>query len=259
MIRMGYFCSFTSGSQGNSGLYVSGDARILVDAGTTAKYISACLACLGLSPVDLTHIAITHCHSDHVSALPVLLKRTGARIVCSSTTYEYLNVNTKDPLLFEEGEELSLGGVTVRTAATPHDCLGSCCYSFGEGEGSLAVCTDIGAVTPEVFRLMSGSRNVIIEANHDLEMLKNGPYPYNLKRRILSPYGHLSNDDCGLVAARLALDGTSNITLAHLSRTNNRPEVAFNTVSAAMVRHGAPVGALRGVAEARKMKMILEF
>lgn len=256
---MGYFCSFTSGSQGNSGVYVTENAKILVDAGTTARYITSCLACLGLKPSDLTHIAVTHCHSDHVSALPVLLKHTDARLVCSVTTYEYLNVNTASPILFEEGDGFSLGGVTVRTAATPHDCLGSCCYALGDGDGGIAICTDMGAVTAEVFALMRGRKNVFIEANHDLEMLKNGPYPYHLKKRILSSRGHLSNDDCGVIAARMALEGTSNITLAHLSRTNNCPQVAVDTVSEAMRRMDAPVQALKGVAEARKMKMIMEF
>lgn len=256
---MGYFCSFTSGSKGNCALCVIDGARILIDAGTNTKYINSCLRELGLGPGDLNYIVITHAHSDHVSALPVLLKHTQAKLVCSYDTFDIIQTGGYVPTLFEPGETLDLGGVKVETAATPHDCLGSCCYSFGEGEHGLAYCTDMGVVTPEIFELMRRQKNIFIESNHDIEMLKTGPYPYYLKQRILSPRGHLSNADCAVVAARLALEGAGKIMLGHLSETNNRPDIAVSESLAALDKMGADRGVLLGAATARKMSPPVEI
>ena len=105
---MRYFCSFTSGSKGNSAIYVSPGAKILIDAGSSAKYITSCLSKLGLCPGDLTHIVLTHAHSDHISALPVLSKYTDARLVCSEDTYDQLPFAKGEPLLFAEGDSFEL-------------------------------------------------------------------------------------------------------------------------------------------------------
>ena len=147
---MRYFCSFTSGSKGNSAIYVSPGAKILIDAGSSAKYITSCLSKLGLCPGDLTHIVLTHAHSDHISALPVLSKYTDARLVCSEDTYDQLPFAKGEPLLFAEGDSFELNDVAVQTAPTPHDCDGSCCYLFGEDENSLGFGTDMGRVTERI-------------------------------------------------------------------------------------------------------------
>jgi phosphoribosyl 1,2-cyclic phosphodiesterase len=232
---MTYFCTLASGSSGNCCLYVSDSVRILIDAGTTAKYITAALAKLGLTPTDLTHILVTHGHSDHIGALPVLLKRTGAQVCCTWETAGYIRFPEGcRPRIFMPGERLDLPGCPVQTFATPHDICGSCGFVLGEGECRVAVCTDLGEMTGEIFSHLQGSRLVYLESNHDEVLLKNGPYPYPLKLRILSDRGHLSNEACGQVVVRLVRTGTNRLILAHLSKENNHPRLALETTLEAL-------------------------
>ena len=238
---MTYYCTLASGSSGNCSVYVSGRQRILIDAGKNARYISEQLRHLGLGLADLTHILITHSHSDHVSALPVLLKHSGAALVCSCDTYSAIARKLPPDvpkLLFEEGERFLLGDCPVRTFATPHDAPGSCGYVLGAGREQVALCTDMGTMTGEIFEAIRGSRAVLLEFNHDVEMLKTGPYPYPLKRRILSDQGHLSNAFAAKVAARLCGTGTSHVILAHLSAENNRPQLALDAARQALEAEG---------------------
>ncbi len=238
---MTYFCTLASGSSGNSALYVSGRQRILIDAGKNTRYINGCLRQLALSTADLTHILITHSHADHVSALPVLLKHTGATLVCSHDTFSA--VASRLPLgvpvlLFRPGERFVLGEVPVRTFATSHDVPGSCGYVLGQGREQAAVCTDLGTMDGEVFQTLQGSRVVLLEFNHDVEMVKTGPYPYHLKLRILSDRGHLSNRFAAKVAVRLCQSGTHTLLLAHLSRENNTPSLARAALEEELARAG---------------------
>lgn len=250
---MQYFCSFTSGSKGNSAIYVEGSTKILIDAGTNAKYISSCLSTLGLTPKDLTHVVITHAHSDHISALPVLLKHSTAQLVCTEGTYSQMKIDVNNPLLFWEGESFVLGDVAIATAATPHDCMGSCCYSFGLGDEGIAYCTDLGRMTDDIFALLSSKKTVFLESNHDVDMLRTGPYPYFLKQRVLSGVGHLSNVDCADAVSRLAAQGTEHVILGHLSETNNMPRIAISETEAALHKIGASQSVLLGAAAARSM------
>jgi len=149
--------------------------------------------------------------------------------------------------------------VAVRTAETPHDCLGSSCFSFGEGQESLAYCTDMGVVTAEVFELMRRCKNLFIESNHDVDMLKTGPYPYHLKQRVLSGRGHLSNRDCAQIVARLALEGVDRVMLGHLSEVNNLPGIALRENSNALLMLGLPQEILVGAAGARQMQKPMEL
>ena len=177
---MTYFCTLSSGSEGNAALYVSGRQRILIDAGKNTRYLSDCLRQLALSTADLTHILITPSHTDHVSALPVLLKHTRATLVCSHETFTAIAHRLPmgvPVLLFTPGEGFSLGDVPVRTFATSHDAPGSCGYVLGKGQEQAAVCTDLGTMSGEIFETIRGSRVVLLECNHDAEMVKNGPYP----------------------------------------------------------------------------------
>ena len=234
---MTYFCTLASGSEGNCALYVSGRQRILIDAGKNTRYINDGLRQLALSVADLTHILITHSHSDHVSALPVLLKHTRATLVCSHETFTAIAARLPYGVpvqLFEPGEGFWLGDCPVRTFATSHDAAGSCGYVLGKGSEQVAVCTDMGTMSGEIFETIRGSRAVLLECNHDAEMVKNGPYPYPLKMRILSDHGHLSNKFAAKVAVRLCQTGTKSLLLAHLSAENNTPALARAAVEDAL-------------------------
>lgn len=237
---MTYFCTLASGSSGNCQVYVNDRACILVDAGTNTKYITAGLRRLGLGLGDLTHILVTHGHNDHVSALPVLLKHTPAQLLCTQETFDRIRAPEGcDPGFFQPGDRLELPGCPVQTFATPHDIAGSCGFVLGAGELRTAVCTDLGRMTAEIFSAIQGSPLVYLESNHDEGMLRCGSYPYPLKERILSNYGHLSNVSCGRVAARLAQTGTRQIILAHLSRENNRADLALEASENALREAGA--------------------
>ena len=238
---MTYFCTLASGSEGNCYVYVSGRQRILVDAGKNTRYINQRLGELALSVGDLTHILITHSHSDHLSALPVLLKHTRATLVCSHGTFTAIasRLPCSVPVtLFNPGEELALGEIPAKTFSTSHDAPGSCGYVLGRGAEQVAVCTDLGTMSGDLFETIRGSGTVLLECNHDVQRLWNGPYPYPLKQRILSDRGHLSNAFSAKVAVRLCQTGTRRLLLAHLSAENNTPQLALSAVRGALEQAG---------------------
>lgn len=238
---MTYFCTLASGSEGNCYVYVSGRQRILVDAGKNTRYINQRLGELALSVGDLTHILITHSHSDHVSALPVLLKHTRATLVCSHGTFTAIasRLPCGVPVtLFNPDEELALGEIPAKTFSTSHDAPGSCGYVLGRGAEQVAVCTDLGTMSGDLFETIRGSGTVLLECNHDVQRLWNGPYPYPLKQRILSDRGHLSNAFSAKVAVRLCQTGTRRLLLAHLSAENNTPQLALSAVRGALEQAG---------------------
>ena len=233
---MVYFTTFASGSSGNCAFYADGKTRILIDAGTNAKHISAQLGVLSLKLSDLTHIVITHAHSDHISALDVLGKHTRAQIICSDNTAWHLPFDVQT---FAPGQALCLGSCAVQTFKTPHDADGSCGYILGEGAARVACFTDLGCMKDDIFNALCGVPTVLLESNHDVQMVLSGRYPYFLKRRILSENGHLSNADCAKTVARLAESGLRNLILAHLSENNNTPLHAIAENSLALRQAGA--------------------
>lgn len=234
--------TFASGSGGNCALLSSGGGHILIDAGISMKRIKDALALQSLSFSDLSGIVISHEHSDHISGLPMLVKHHKIPIYAPRVVAEHLRHTIAGAgaclNVIPVGKRFSLGGMDISAFHTPHDTQESVGYRF-EGSFVFALATDMGHVTEEVERGLMGADAVLIEANHDPDMLLNGPYPYQLKRRILSDRGHLSNGDCALLAKRLAESGTRYIVLGHLSRENNSPAVAFNTVRPFIENSGA--------------------
>ena len=201
---------FASGSSGNCLLLSSGASHILIDAGISMRRISAGLTRAGISWRDIGGVLITHEHSDHISGLKTLIKR-----------------------IVPVGDAFPLGGFRVTAFHTPHDTDESVGYRV-QGDAVFALATDMGQVTEEVRCGLLGADTVLIEANHDPDMLRLGPYPAYLKLRILSEHGHLSNPDCALLARDLAENGTRCIVLGHISKENNRPELALQTVRSAL-------------------------
>lgn len=236
--------TIASGSSGNCTLVSENDTHVLIDAGISMRRIKTNLAELGLSPESLAGILVTHDHSDHISGLPMLEKYFPVPVYAPKAVAQLLrdSIPGMAGRLHEvtPGEEFALGALRARAFRTPHDALESVGYRL-EGESVFALATDIGHVTEEIESALLGADAVVIEANHDPDMLKSGPYPYYLKKRILSPNGHLSNGDCAGLCARLAESGTRYIILGHLSRENNTPEAAFSAVSPAASRFGAMV------------------
>lgn len=229
--------TFASGSTGNCCLVSDGGVNVLIDAGISARRIVQGLGVLGLAPQDVCGVLITHEHSDHISGLPVLVKRTGMRIFAPSELGEVLRrvkpelSESIDYIPHDGG--LCVGDVRITAFPTPHDASASFGYRI-EGSEVFAFATDTGHISDELLEGLQGADTVVIEANHDKVMLKNGPYPPLLKQRVLSKHGHLSNDDCAKLACLLADSGTRQIILGHLSQQNNTPEAAETAVSEAL-------------------------
>ncbi|MBQ7144746.1 MAG: MBL fold metallo-hydrolase [Oscillospiraceae bacterium] len=226
--------TFASGSTGNCALLSMDGVHVLLDAGISCRRIRTALRLTGLDLCDLSAVCITHEHGDHISGLATLVKSCPAPVVAPRILANRLRstVPGADARLTEldPGEALRLGALTLRCFPTSHDVAQSVGWRVdGTGE-SFALATDTGVVTEAVREGLRGADVALIEANHDLLMLRTGPYPYYLKKRVLSDMGHLSNDSCAVLAAELMASGTRHIILGHLSRTNNTPELAFDTV-----------------------------
>lgn len=234
--------TLASGSSGNAALVSWSGGRVLLDAGISCRRVEQSLRALGLELADLDGICVTHTHSDHISGLQTLLKRTACPLFASPAAGRALAERFPGAESRLETVTLcrafSLNGCTVTAVPTSHDAPGSCGWRFDTEEGSLGLLTDTGEVTPEAAEILPGVDVIVLEANHDVETLKSGPYPYYLKRRILGPSGHLSNEDAAAFAVVLAEAGASEIVLAHLSRENNTPAMARRAVETALCAAG---------------------
>lgn len=221
------FTTFASGSGGNAALVSCGETHILLDAGISAKQITAGLAAMGLAPQKLSAVLITHEHSDHVAGLRVLSKKLTAPVIATGATCAALDEKCDGvkPLLqaMEAGGGVQLGPLWIRSFATPHDAAGSVGYSVAGEDGRMVLCTDLGYLTPEVQEAVRGCDLLVCEANHDEDWVRSGPYPYYLKQRILGDRGHLSNEAGAELAAQAVESGTRAVVLAHLSKENNTP------------------------------------
>ena len=232
-----------SGSGGNS-LYISAcGSAILIDAGKSARALCNALCEIGSGVDNIKAIFITHEHSDHISALEVLSKKHRIPIHIMSKSAEKLDRLPHGPMhdslvihdaMFSE----KVGELTVSSFRTPHDSRMSVGYRIGfddaEGHHDIGVATDIGYVSDSVREGLCGCEALVLEANHDPIMLMEGPYPYDLKLRIRSNRGHLSNPDSAEFASFLAHRGTKAFLLAHLSEENNEPHIALDEVSCAI-------------------------
>ena len=228
--------TFASGSTGNCAL-VSADGHILIDAGISLRRIRANLSLSGLTSEDVSGVLITHEHSDHISGLAMLVKYHKIPVYAPAAVAVFLrgSIPGIDACLREivPGEAFSLGGMNIRAFPTPHDARQSVGYRIESG-AVFGFATDMGCVTEEIVSGLSGADAVVIEANHDTDMLLSGPYPAYLKQRVLSERGHLSNEEGAALALRLAEGGTRTIVLGHLSRENNTPSLAVGTVREAL-------------------------
>ena len=231
------FLSLVSGSSGNSSLITDGNTTLLIDCGISGKKLKERLEEANILPENIDAILITHEHSDHTKGIGVVSRRYNLPIFATEKTLEATDLGKTDLSLIniiKANESFKIGTIEVHSFNIPHDAADPVGYSFvAEGE-KYTLATDIGFMPDSLFCELCGSRQIILESNHDVEMLKCGSYPYYLKKRILSNRGHLSNADCAILAVRLAQAGTKNILLAHLSEENNDPAVAYDEVYSAL-------------------------
>lgn len=244
---MAQICPLFSSSRGNSTYVGTNKNGILVDAGRSAKQIEQVLHTNYIDVSAIKAIFITHEHSDHIQGLKVFATRYNLKVFASCGTMEALEkkgtLTGKFPVevINESGAEVD--GMFIKPFETPHDSQQSVGYIIDTADNKRAViATDIGYMTDTIRTAAIGADVVLIESNHDVRMLQNGPYPYYLKRRILSNTGHLSNDACAAELADFIRNGITKFILAHLSQENNLPELAFETsachLAAQNMRHG---------------------
>ncbi len=243
-------CTLASSSKGNAIYVKCGGDELLIDAGISARRLETSLKSLGTSLDRIRAVFITHEHSDHIAALETISKRyripihltepSARACLCSERMCFTAQNAVVHPPLFRE----TVGSLTVRSFVTPHDSAASVGYVVTDGTAahSLAVATDIGCVDTSVENALYGIENVILESNHDENILLCGSYPYQLKLRILSEHGHLSNTSASGFAAKLARRGLKRLLLAHLSPENNLPELALATAQNALKDTDVTVG-----------------
>ena len=243
-IFMARFCPLYSSSSGNCTYIGTSQGGILVDIGVSAKKTTEALAEIGVSPEDIKAIYITHEHTDHIRGLKVFAGRHQMDVYASNGTAQAMcdmgiitpkiNLHALDM----DGQETA--GMFVKPFRTSHDSAESVGYIINTPDNKkISIATDLGIVTQSIGNAISGSDLVLLESNHDIDMLKRGPYPYYLKQRILSDKGHLSNETCADVASKLLKRGTVRFVLGHLSAHNNFPPLAFETTNSAFKLQGA--------------------
>lgn len=243
---MARFCSLYSGSSGNSVAIGSGGKYILIDAGRSAKKIKERMAAENISPKDVCAIFVTHEHSDHIAGIRVLASSLNIPVYATNGTAEYLERSghtKKVDIRRITSDGVDIGDMQVKSFATSHDASESCGYSVQCCDGRrITLVTDTGVITPEIRAAMEGSDLIYIESNHDIAMLYAGSYPYPLKQRIASDYGHLSNDACAAELPALAESGTTRFVLGHLSAENNMPLIARQTAVSELNKYGIREG-----------------
>lgn len=242
------FKTLFSGSGGNCSYLKSGNTEILIDAGGSTRKIDSALKQIGSCLENISAIYITHEHSDHVGALSVLLKHHGVPVyVTKQSALCMCNEQNRELLqryvyTITTENVYQTGDFSLIPFATPHDSVMSVGYRIFTDKECIGYATDTGHVTDTMRKFLSGCKRVVVESNHDIEMLKNGPYPPYLKKRILSSNGHLSNIDCANFLPELVKSGCERIMLGHLSLENNTPQTAYSTCLAVLQQNGIKVG-----------------
>jgi len=235
---------FASSSSGNCLLLSDGGTNILLDAGISMRRVEKALDNINLSMREIGGVLITHEHSDHISGLKMLMKHYAFPVFAPSTVANHLRGMLPEIdgrlRVIPVGQFFELGSLRVMAFHTSHDTAESVGYRF-EGRGSFALATDTGCITEEVYQGLLGAKAVLIESNHDENMLCDGPYPFYLKRRILSNRGHLSNESCARLARALVENGCDTVILGHLSCQNNDPRLAVNETEKALLGCNASI------------------
>lgn len=238
-----WFCSLFSGSSGNCIYAGSERTNILIDAGMSGKRITASLNEIGISAEEIDAILVTHEHSDHIHGVGVMSRMFNIPVYANNNTWRAMqneigSIKEENIRVIKNDDVFSIEDMDIKAYSTPHDAadpVGYCLWCNGR---KISIATDIGHASDNVLNNIKESDLILLESNHDVEMLKAGPYPYILKRRILSNTGHLSNDDAGKAIVKLLSDKYMTVLLGHLSEHNNYPELAYATVMSILNESG---------------------
>lgn len=240
-------CTLASGSSGNSVYVEGGGLAILVDVGLSGKAITGSLESIAVDPSKLEGILVTHEHTDHIKGVGILSRKFDLKVYATENTWEAMmssigKVPDYNRCILESGKGLKIGGLQIEHFETSHDAVDSVGFSFFSEGVKVGVATDTGYLTQAARKSLEESDLLVFEANHDVNMLKMGRYPWYLKQRILSDKGHLSNIAAGHCLSSLVSGNTKGVILAHLSKENNLPELAYQTVAEILEESGLSLG-----------------
>jgi phosphoribosyl 1,2-cyclic phosphodiesterase len=236
------FCNLGSGSSGNATLVEQREpgartTRVLVDCGLSLRDLTRRLAARGVAPHQIDAVFITHEHSDHIGCARRLAARHGVCIVTSAGTWRAVGGDGEPPIVARAGEPVVIGGLELRPFAVPHDAAEPLQLTLGDGARRLGVVTDLGAPDAAVSVALAGCAALLLECNHDAQMLAEGPYPLFLKRRIGGGRGHLANAQSAALLRACLHAGLRHVVAAHLSLANNRPALAAAALAQALGAH----------------------
>lgn len=242
------FCPLYSGSSGNALFVQYGQTRLLIDAGKTGKCLFGALEAIGVDPKTLSAVLVTHEHSDHISGAGVLSRKLKIPIYATEGTWRAMEkkigaIAPENRVTFDKTQDFYIGDIGVTSFPIPHDAADPVGYRLWGGGASIATATDLGHFTRIVRDAVAGSSLVLLESNHDPEMLRlNDRYSSYLKQRILGRHGHLSNDACAEALVELVNSGVHNVILGHLSGENNTPALALRTSENRVELEGVRLG-----------------
>ncbi|WP_352420479.1 MBL fold metallo-hydrolase [Proteiniborus sp.] len=240
------FCSLASGSSGNCQYIETDKVKLLVDAGLSGKKIQESLISIEVDPSTINGILVTHEHKDHIHGIGILSRRFNIPIYANEKTWISMEsqigeVKEENKITFNTDKTFEINDLNIHPFMISHDAIEPVGYSFYYKDIKISLVTDTGCVSEEVKENIKNSHLLLIESNHDVEMLKVGKYPWYLKRRILGEHGHLSNDDAGKLLAEVLCGKNECILLGHLSKENNFPELAYQTVANILTEKGINV------------------
>lgn len=237
------FCTLASGSSGNCHLLVSGGESLLIDAGLSGKQIQQRMTDINADPAALTGILISHEHGDHIQGAGILSRRFNIPIFANEGTWTAMEhkvgkIDPKHQRIFDSTKPFAIGALGVTPYQLSHDAADPVGFVLETGKLKIGIATDLGCLPADFQDLMRHADLVVMESNHDVNMLQVGKYPYPLKRRILSDQGHLSNESAANAIVQLVKHNVKSVLLAHLSRENNFPELAMSTVTGVLSENG---------------------
>lgn len=228
------YCSIGSGSSGNCHAIMYKDTGILIDAGLTGKTITAGIKHADFDIEKIRGIFITHEHSDHIKGAGVMSRKLDIPIYANLKTWQQMvgkigNIKEENMVVFENDKTYAMGDLKIRPFSIPHDSEDAVGYNIYSDKSKMSIATDIGYITENIRKNLKNSKLVVLESNYDPNMLMMGSYSYALKKRVMSEGGHLSNEEAAGFCTELVEGGTESILLAHLSKENNFPELAYAT------------------------------
>lgn len=229
------FCSLYSGSSGNCLFVDSNNTKLLIDCGTSGKKISTALASIDSSIEEIDAILVTHEHSDHIQSLGLLSSKYNIPVYANFETWNAMEsqkkkISESNINIFENDKDFILNDLTIHPFSTPHDAANPCGFNIHNGKRKLSIATDLGHMNNKILDNLKDSSFLLLESNYDPEILKISKYPYILKERIKGPNGHLSNSTAGKTISALIDKNLKYVMLGHLSKENNFPELAYQTV-----------------------------